>query len=104
MLDILDDTYSYLSPDNINSIMTTNINILQYNRLRTAIPKVWKATLNNPDIVDRDVLIIESHEPIIKIGLEYKIIFKITNKHIKNKLLDKKIKPPGCMRLCRCDI
>ena len=94
MLEILDDTYSYLSQDNINNVMRTNINILQYNSLKTAIPKVWKATLKNHDIVDIDVLIVESHEPIIKIGSQYKIISKIINKHIKNKLLDKKIKPP----------
>ena len=74
-----------------NNINKTNLTQLDYNALKSSIPKNWKTIF----IQNHNNISIQPIKPTIKIGNINKPISLIKSKYMYNNLILYKIKPPA---------
>ena len=90
ILNMLSAQNTFLSLHDFNLKNCTKITILQYNALKSCIPKAWKKVfLENNNKIEAQIL-----EPILQIRNTKKSIVKITSKELYQNLILHKIKPP----------
>ena len=89
----------FLNIQEFNNKNQTNLTQLDYNALKSSIPKEWKILF----LQNRNDIYIQSTEPNIKIGNINKSISIIKSKELYNNLIIKKIKAPTAIE-CWIDI
>ena len=84
LLDILDNKSCILKRDSLNQKLDSNINILLYNSIVTAIPSQWKTKLNQEEFIN-----FKRWSDDISITINYKWIplYKIFSKQIYANLI-----------------
>ena len=90
ILNILSPQNTFRSLQDFNQLNQTNINVLEYNALKSCIPKSWKRKFLENDIAAE----VKPIEPAIQINNTKKVISLITSKELYKTLILQKMKTP----------
>ena len=99
ILNMLTPQNEFLNIQEFNNKNQSNLTQLDYNALKSSIPKEWKTLF----LQNRNDIYIQSTEPNIKIGNINKSISIIKSKELYNNLIINKIKAPTAIE-CWIDI